>query len=91
MTASNLEFSTGEDVIPGFWDSSVELRFTIGDHIDRLLQIFGPVAAETSSVQFFEVPEPELIPSECCRLSGILNFWNDPSEDIYTSEDGEPR
>jgi hypothetical protein len=25
-----------------------------------------------------------------CRSSGTLDFWDDPAEDIYTFEDGEP-
>ena len=25
-----------------------------------------------------------------CRDSGTLDFWDDPAEDIYTFDDGEP-
>jgi len=35
-------------------------------------------------------PETELIPYECTRSSSVLDFWDDPSEDIYTFEDGQP-
>ena len=24
------------------------------------------------------------------EVSGTLDFWDDPAEDVYTSEDGEP-
>ena len=27
---------------------------------------------------------------ELCKESGTLDFWDDPNEDIYTFEDGEP-
>jgi len=36
------------------------------------------------------VGEPDLIPYECSRSSGSLSFWDDPQEDIYTFEDGQP-
>lgn len=38
----------------------------------------------------FSSPEPELVPYECTRSSGVLDFWDDDSEDIYTFEDGQP-
>lgn len=47
-------------------------------------------ATFTDSVMAAMVTEPELIPYECCRSSGILSFWDDPEEDIYTLEDGQP-
>jgi len=43
-------------------------------------------SAATQSVLAFEPPEPDLVPYECCRSSGVLNFWDDESEDIYTAE-----
>ena len=46
--------------------------------------------SDTKSVRCFEKAEPELIPFECARLSGSLDFWNNPEEDVYTSEDGQP-
>lgn len=45
-------------------------------------------ATVTQSVLAAMVTEPELIPYECTRSSGVLNFWDDESEDIYTFEDG---
>jgi hypothetical protein len=47
-------------------------------------------SAATQSVLAFEPPEPELVPYECCRSSGVLSFWDNPSEDIYSFEDGQP-
>ena len=45
--------------------------------------------SRTNSVQSLEIPQRELDPFVCCRDSGVLDFWNDPSEDIYNSEDGQ--
>jgi len=47
-------------------------------------------SAATQSVLAFEPPEPDLVPYQCCRSSGVLSFWDDTSEDIYTFEDGQP-
>jgi len=44
----------------------------------------------TESVLAFEMPESELIPYNACRSSGALSFWDDPSEDIYSFDDGNP-
>jgi len=44
----------------------------------------------TESASDYVAPEPSFSPYECCRDSGVLDFWNDPSEDIYTFEDGHP-
>ncbi|MFQ6114641.1 MAG: hypothetical protein ACE5NG_11265 [bacterium] len=46
-------------------------------------------ATVTESVQAAMATEPELIPYECTRSSGVLSFWDDPREDIYTLEDGQ--
>ena len=46
--------------------------------------------ASTESVLAFKPSEPNLIPYECCRSSGVLSFWDEPEEDIYTFEDGQP-
>jgi hypothetical protein len=35
-------------------------------------------------------PEVEPTPYEYTRSSGVLDFWDDESEDIYTFEDGQP-
>jgi len=47
-------------------------------------------ATVTQSVLAAMVTEPALIPYECTRSSGVLNFWDDEGEDIYTFEDGQP-
>jgi hypothetical protein len=44
----------------------------------------------TESVLAFKMPEPEVVPYECSRSSGVLSFWDNPAEDIYTFEDGQP-
>jgi hypothetical protein len=38
----------------------------------------------------FNPQEIELTPYECTRFSGVLDFWDDESEDIYNFEDGQP-
>lgn len=43
----------------------------------------------TTSVELLKIPQRELNPFECCFESGVLDFWNDHCEDIYTSEDGQ--
>ncbi len=39
-----------------------------------------PVAADPTPEQMMRAVE----------ASGVLDFWNDPQEDIYSSEDGQP-
>jgi len=34
--------------------------------------------------------EADLIPYECVRSSGVLDFWDEEGEDIYTFKDGQP-
>jgi hypothetical protein len=34
--------------------------------------------------------EPSLGCYEAARDSGVLGFWDDPEEDVYTMDDGEP-
>lgn len=45
---------------------------------------------DTECIRLFETPDPDIVPYECCRASGVLNFWDDESEDVYTFEDGQP-
>ena len=47
-------------------------------------------ATATESVMAAMATEPDLIPYECCRSSGVLSFWDNPDEDLYTFEDGQP-
>ncbi|MBN2210909.1 MAG: hypothetical protein JW709_05885 [Sedimentisphaerales bacterium] len=44
----------------------------------------------TESVSVSSRNEFELSPYCCCRDSGTLDFWDEPEEDIYTLEDGQP-
>lgn len=44
----------------------------------------------TESVRAFKPSESELVPYQACRSSGVLSFWDDPREDIYSFEDGQP-
>jgi len=46
--------------------------------------------SDTESVKAFEEVEPEIVPFDLTRLSGSLNFWNNPKEDIYDLGDGQP-
>lgn len=53
--------------------------------------VYVPVStAATESVLAFKPSEPDLVPYECARYSGVLSFWDNPAEDIYTFEDGQP-
>lgn len=45
---------------------------------------------DTECIREFQPTEPDIVPYEFCRSSGVLSFWDDPSEDIYTFEDGQP-
>jgi hypothetical protein len=47
-------------------------------------------SAATQSVLAFKPPESDLVPYECCRSSGVLSFWDNPTEDIYSFQDGQP-
>ncbi|MBU1260222.1 MAG: hypothetical protein KJ757_08260 [Planctomycetes bacterium] len=44
----------------------------------------------TESAKVIVPEESELTPYECCRLSGALSFWDNPKEDIYSFDDGQP-
>jgi len=44
---------------------------------------------DTSTNIYIEDINPVLNPYQLCRDSGTLDFWDDPTEDIYTFEDGE--
>ncbi len=44
---------------------------------------------ERTGTLTFSLPKPTNTPYDCCRLSGTLDFWDNPGEDIYTFEDGE--
>jgi len=45
--------------------------------------------SSTRSALEFKPLDPELIPYECTRASGVLSFWDNPAEDIYTFDDGQ--
>jgi len=60
----------------------------IHDYCELLRQ--GVLSTSTISVKSISEVEPDLIPYQCCVSSGVLDFWRDESEDVYTSEDGEP-
>jgi len=60
----------------------------IRDYHESLRQ--AEMDTSTISVKSITEVEPELIPYQCSVSSGVLDFWRDESEDVYTSEDGEP-
>ena len=47
--------------------------------------------SDTSTIQLpkFELT-PDLVPFDYSRSSGALDFWDDPTEDIYTFDNGQP-
>ncbi len=46
--------------------------------------------SETKSVASVRPLEPELNPYRCMRSSGGLAFWDQPQEDVYSFDDGQP-
>ena len=69
--------------IPVFYGQHDAYLSTQGGFIVQLAD------SDTESIRAFQKTEPELIPFDCARLSGSLDFWNSVEEDIYTSEDGQ--
>lgn len=54
------------------------------------LQRQAEMRTSTISVRSIREIEAELVPYQCSVSSGVLDFWREESEDVYTSEDGEP-
>ena len=46
--------------------------------------------SDTASALVAVGPESDLSPYECIRSSRLLAFWDNPAEDIYSFDDGEP-
>ena len=44
----------------------------------------------TLSVAAFQGAEVECEPFYYSLSSGVLDFWNEPEEDVYEAQDGEP-
>lgn len=83
-STSTLEiFNNFTDLLPEkpFYNIPSELVI-IGEFFTKASQ------TDTECIRALEYLEPELIPYECTRSSGVLNFWDDESEDIYSFEDG---
>jgi len=70
------------------WSALDLFSETILEYLYISLQVLTP--SVTGSAHCYETVEPELIPYDCSVSSGVLNFWGEESEDIYTSEDGLP-
>ena len=49
-----------------------------------------PNNSDTCSALGFSLPAIDPTPFDYCRSSGVLSFWDDPKEDIYDFQDGEP-
>jgi len=88
MTIPSLTVSAWTPTNTATWSVRDVLREAALAYFDASVQLLTPTA--TDSVEAFEVREPELVPYNCTRCSGVLDFWDDEAEDIYTSEDGEP-
>ena len=52
--------------------------------------LYSSIFTSMSSISAFVYTEEDLSPYLCCRDSGTLDFWDDPGEDVYTLEDGQP-
>ncbi|MCK4816417.1 hypothetical protein KA005_11675 [bacterium] len=57
-------------------------------HIGEAFRMIETTATE--SAQVATKIEFDLVPYEFCRFSGVLSFWDNPEEDIYSFEDGQP-
>lgn len=58
----------------------------------RILQntLFSTIQTSMSSISEFVYMDDDMSPYEYVRSSGALRFWDDPKEDIYSLEDGQP-
>jgi len=88
MNVPNSTTATWTNLNTATWSARDFFPDTISEYLDISVRLFTP--SVTSSVHYYETIEPELTPYECSLSSGVLNFWGDKSEDIYTSEDGLP-
>lgn len=58
---------------------------------DAVLAAGAPTATVSTAVRHFVVDDPTIAQMmRAVELSGTLEFWRDPREDIYTLEDGDP-
>jgi len=78
------------EIVPVLYGSNASGSLYLGMQASAHILLRNVSKSATEAVECFEVPEPEIIPYQYCHSSGVLSFWNDPAEDIYTSDDGEP-
>lgn len=58
---------------------------------DAVLTAGVPTATVSTSVRHLIVDDPTIAQMmRAVELSGTLDFWQDPREDIYTLDDGDP-
>jgi hypothetical protein len=69
-----------------FTGKSMAVAGVVRGPLGDCIQISG-VNTESARVEF---PEPGLSPYDLSRASGSLKFWDNPAEDIYTWDDGQP-
>ena len=58
-----------------------------------VIQLDAPVTTVVNSVHGYVGAPSDPTSTQCMRLvelSGTLDFWDDPQEDIYSPEDGDP-
>lgn len=83
--------SPGEDVMSSLISVLSDIYCAGQDATKRIGVMFRLAdGTDTESVMAAIAGEPDLIPYECCRASGVLSFWDNPEEDPYTFEDGQP-
>jgi len=56
----------------------------------RLGSVQTGSTSDTASALVAVALESDLSPYECIRSSRLLAFWDNPAEDIYSFDDGEP-
>jgi hypothetical protein len=65
--------------------------YTTIEHSLHSCNMWMPIGiSSTQSISTFKLSEPDINPYDCCRSSGVLSFWDDPQEDIYSFDDGQP-
>ena len=86
MTVTYSRPTATADEIGSPWES----YYVVSQAYIRLGSIQTGSPSDTASAQVATAPESNLNPYECIRSSRLLAFWDNPAEDIYSFDDGEP-
>jgi hypothetical protein len=56
----------------------------------RIGGILADRGSATMSVLAVTAQEEDLTPYQCVHAGRVLAFWDDPGEDVYSLDDGQP-